>query len=213
MPASRRGGRFWWAVTHERWGYRVGSHPVGGPCQRCDRPHLLPLPHPTSEACGDPGPLVATVAASIAGNPGSPERVVCVLGWKPGSPERVVCVLGWNGRPLCSWRLQVAAKDTASAILASTASACSSGFMRCRPLADPGVPNRKTKKTGAKCQERSPGDPDIAETGCRAVRPSSLLRAASGRRRRSAGVPAACAADTACPQDDWRDVGGRRGVV
>ena len=37
---------------------------------RCDRPHLLPLP------------LVATVAASIAG----------------------------NGRPLCSWRLQVSAK-------------------------------------------------------------------------------------------------------
>ena len=55
-----------------------------------------PVRHPTNEVRGDPGPSVAAVAASIAGS--------------PGPPERVVCVLGWSGRLLCSGHPQAAAK-------------------------------------------------------------------------------------------------------
>ena len=107
---------------------RRSVRPAPGARNFAVRPaQFLPLLHLMNEVRGGPDPLVAAVAASIAGNPGSPERVVCVLGWKPGSPERVVCVLGWkpgspqhvvcvprwSGRPLCSGRLQVAATGNA----------------------------------------------------------------------------------------------------
>ena len=58
-------------------------------------PDLLAAPPPHKRSLLGPRSVGRCGRASIAGN--------------LGSPERVVCVLGWNGRPLCSCRLQVAA--------------------------------------------------------------------------------------------------------
>ena len=100
---------------------RRGKGPRPAPCRRgrhsepkaaAVRPFRTywPLPHPTNFVRGDPSPLVAAVAASIASI--------------PGSPERVVCVLGWSGCPLCSWHLQAAAIGTSLHHCTTSCSCC-----------------------------------------------------------------------------------------